>query len=583
MAEILITPGKQLDSNTESVPSPNYLLADNCLSEFNTEAKKATARLHLGVPAVEDTYTQEKVKEVITDNIAVKLDEHINDFDHITQEEIIKMLDGFIRQDGSVPFTQPQSGKTPTKSSHLTTKLYVDQLVSECLKVVDRDRILEQVENSLRDYVKQESFDVTKKQLETDISKQQGIYVKLDGTTPFEAPQIGRDPKASCHLATKGYVDGLLQESIKKILEPYITEKLTSKLKRYALKTSVYDTTQTYSKGEIEEVIDKLVDQSVDLALDGHIHAYDPHNILSKVRDLGYVTNKGRVAFLAPQKGVDAEKKDEFVTLGQVDKKIEELTKLVQNYQPTWITSGPVETTVGFIEDNTILPQKMPFQELMDAIFYGKRIRLTVPDVVDIGAVFPITLCIQGPLDTVNKVEIYQQGELLDILYREQLAETGCATIESLPADSDQEILAKVIYTNGTMHEITRVVKTSLPIFIGILPRWEGSNTITFEELEQLVDLDPNSKFYYEGNEVQVITHQFNFDEDVEQKIVVALPVKYPNLSEMSNSAQVVTQAAFDKIESIPFRIYDNDEVYKIYVYKQDLFSLNTTMNFKFE
>ena len=52
----------------------------------------------------------------------------------------------------------------------------------------------------------------------------------------------------------------------------------------------------------------------------------------------------------------------------------------------------------------------------------------------------------------------------------------------------------------------------------------------------------------------------------------------------MSNSAQVVTSAAFEVIDQIPFQIpgSTSDVIYKIYIYKQDLYSLNTTMKFKF-
>lgn len=57
----------------------------------------------------------------------------------------------------------------------------------------------------------------------------------------------------------------------------------------------------------------------------------------------------------APQKGVDAVEDDELVTKRQLDASIVE--------EPVWITSGPVQTTVGFVEDETDPGEKLNLQE----------------------------------------------------------------------------------------------------------------------------------------------------------------------------------------------------------------------------
>jgi hypothetical protein len=49
----------------------------------------------------------------------------------------------------------------------------------------------------------------------------------------------------------------------------------------------------------------------------------------------------------------------------------------------------------------------MTFQEIMDAIFYGKGISLTVPDYVTITDTFQITACVHGCIDTIDYAEIY--------------------------------------------------------------------------------------------------------------------------------------------------------------------------------
>jgi hypothetical protein len=61
-----------------------------------------------------------------------------------------------------------------------------------------------------------------------------------------------------------------------------------------------------------------------------------------------------------------------LATVGQIKLAINDISKDFENKPPIWITSGPVQTTVGFMEDNTSIPPTMTFQEAMDAIFYGK-------------------------------------------------------------------------------------------------------------------------------------------------------------------------------------------------------------------
>ena len=124
MAETILTPGKDNSSSAEQTPTidPGYLIKDNLLSEFNTEAEKSKVRENLGVLPAENVYTKEEVEPLIAQRISKKLAEHLDSSDHITEEEILDMLVDQIRNDGTTPFIAPQSGKTPTSDSHLTTK-----------------------------------------------------------------------------------------------------------------------------------------------------------------------------------------------------------------------------------------------------------------------------------------------------------------------------------------------------------------------------------------------------------------------------------------------------------------------------
>ena len=590
MAETILTLGKDNSSNIEQTPTvdPGYLVKDKLLSEFKTEAEKSAARQNLGVLPAENVYTKEEIEPVIVEKISRKLAEHLDSSEHITEEEIIELLADLVKTDGTTPFTAPQAGKDPVSNHHLTTKIYVDSLIQNCLKIADKAKILEQVTNTLRDYIKYEDV-YTKDQIYTkeEITSQNSNYVKIDGTTPFERPQSGRTPQISSHLTTKGYVDSLLQ-SHKDDIDPHgFTEKLSNKLRKYALKGTVYDITQTYSREQIDQIIDKLVSVSVEEALRSHKDLDDPHNIIEKVKQLGYVNKDGSVSFTAPQKGVDAKNPQELVTLRQLQSLEKTLKEDITNLpEPIWITSGPVESQVGMVNEGDVLANEVSFQEAMDAIFYGKRVKLTVPELAPIGEKFLITLCIQGSLATVEYVEIYQNGENIGLITREQLQESNCVTIDSLPIDGDAEIVAKVFYTNGSIHEVTATTKVSLPVFVGIINRRQFTNTVTYQQLLELHRQDPqNNVFYDKGKHMQELTHNFNFDEDLEQKIIVALPTNYSNLDKMYNSAQMVTVDAFDIISMIPFAIPGSSEdvIYKLYSYKQDLYSLNSDITFKFK
>ena len=590
MAETILTLGKDNSSNIEQTPTvdPGYLVKDKFLSEFKTEAEKSAARQNLGVLPAENVYTKEEIEPVIVEKISRKLAEHLDSSEHITEEEIIELLADLVKTDGTTPFTAPQAGKDPVSNHHLTTKIYVDSLIQNCLKIADKAKILEQVTNTLRDYIKYEDV-YTKDQIYTkeEITSQNSNYVKIDGTTPFERPQSGRTPQISSHLTTKGYVDSLLQ-SHKDDIDPHgFTEKLSNKLRKYVLKENVYDRTQTYSRGQIDQIIDKLVSISVEEALRSHEDLDDPHNIIEKVKQLGYVNKDGSVSFTAPQKGVDAKNPQELVTLRQLQSLEKTLKEDITNLpEPVWITSGPVESQVGMVNEGDVLANEVSFQEAMDAIFYGKRVKLTVPELAPIGEKFLITLCIQGSLATVEYVEIYQNGENIGLITKEQLQESNCVTIDSLPIDGDAEIIAKVFYTNGSIHEVTATTKVSLPVFVGIINRRQFTNTVTYQQLLELHRQDPqNNVFYDKGKHMQELTHNFNFDEDLEQKIIVALPTNYSNLDKMYNSAQMVTVDAFEIINMIPFAIPGSSEdvMYKLYSYKQDLYSLNSDITFKFK
>ena len=583
----ILTPGYQeiKDPSTKPLDTINYLEKDNYLSEFESEGEKAVVRENLDVYSKDSVYNKTESDTLLDRTIKEAFDKYLNMEDpHGILPTVEEMIEGVVRNDGSTPFLAPQQGVDPVQDYHLATKRFVTRLLTEHTDAEDPHRILPEVEDMLEQYVKQSQV-YFKNQLYTknEIDQQSGQYIKRDGSTPFTKAQIGADPQIDSHLATKRYVDAVMYKHLVDVDPHGFIAILNKRLAQYAKVSNVYDKSQTYSRVQIDSIIRSLVHDAAKEAIIDHVSEFDPHNILAEVRKLKYTKQDGTTPFKAPQKGVDAVDPQDLVTLHQVEEKISE--QLGEPEQPTWITSGPVEAQVGMVKEGDTLASSITFQEAMDAIFYGKRVKLTVPELSSVGESFPITLCIQGSLATVDYAEIWQNGKYLATITKEDLEESGCVTVDGLPIDSDSEVTAKVFYTNGSIHEVTETVSVALPVFIGIIPRWKFGNTVTYNQLLELsLEDSKNNKFYDKGIHLQSIEHSYDFDEDREQKIIVALPVTYNNLAEMSNSAQVVTADAFEVIDQIPFQVpgSTSDIIYKIYIYKQDLYSLNTTMKFKF-
>lgn len=590
----ILTPGCQdtVDVPTTVDESVQYLEKDNFLSEYENESEKSVVRENLNVYPKNAVYTKDETDTNIATTVTTAVNKHLSVEDpHGTLDTVREMITDMAKTDGSTPFTSPQSGVEPISDSHLTTKKFVTRLLNEHTRLVGSDdphQILPEVRTILEKYVK--SSDIfTKSQLYTkqDVDNLLKTFLKKDGSTPFTIAQIGVDPTIDSHLATKRYVDKTLYAHLVDVDPHGFLTILNQRLASYAKIADVYDKTQTYSRSQIDAFINKWVQEAVAGAIAEYMEIVDDR--FESIRQDRYVKQDGSVPFRNPQAGVDAIEPEHLVTLKQVEDKTseikEDLESKIQEKECVWIPSGPVEAQVGMVKEGDTLASSVTLQEAMDAIFYGKRVKLTVPELSNIGASFPITLCIQGSLATVDYAEIWQDGKYLDTITKENLEESGCVTIDGLPIDSNSEVTAKVFYTNGSIHEVIETVSVALPVFIGIIPRWKFGNTVTYNQLLELSLENPkNNKFYDKGIHLQSIEHSYNFDEDREQKIIVALPVTYNNLAEMSNSAQVVTSAAFEVIDQIPFQIpgSTSDVIYKIYIYKQDLYSLNTTMKFKF-
>lgn len=585
----ILTPGCQdtVDVPTTADESVQYLEKDNFLSEYENESEKSVVRENLNVYPKNAVYTKDETDTNIATTVTTAVNKHLSVEDpHGTLNTVREMIADMAKTDGSTPFTSPQSGVEPISDNHLTTKKFVTRLLNEHTRLVGPDdphQILPEVRTILEKYVK--SSDIfTKSQLYTkqDVDNLLKTFLKKDGSTPFTIAQIGVDPTIDSHLATKRYVDKTLYAHLVDVDPHGFLTILNQRLASYAKIANVYDKTQTYSRSQIDAFINKWVQEAVAGAIAEYMETVDDR--FETIRQEKYVKQDGSVPFKAPQKGVDAIDPQDLVTLYQVEEKAENLQEQITNNEPIWKTSGPVESTVGHIDDNTPVPATMSLQEVLDAIFYGKGISISAPDYVTINNKVPVTLCVHGSTGLIDVAELYQDGELTISFVKEDF-ENGCVTTDSLPIVEDTEFTFKVTYTNGAVHEESITVKVALPIFVGLLPKWKFGNVVTWNYLEELASEEPNNnQFISSSNNLNQISINYGFQDAKLRHPFVVVPVSYPDLDNMSTTPQKFGIDAFDVIDMIPLKVpgVEKDIIFKIYIYRQALSSLNQEVTFNF-
>lgn len=587
--DTILTPGGEEVIQPTPQETNQYLEKDNYLSEFQTEEEKAVVRENLGVHARDQVYTKTESNTKLDESIKKAFDKYLNMEDpHGILPTVEEMIEGVVRDDGSTPFKAPQTGVDPIQDFHLATKRFVTKILRDHLAEKDPHKILADVEDKLEQYVKQSEV-YFKNQLYTrnEVDKLGGQFIKKDGTTPFTKAQIGADPQIDSHLTTKRYVDGVIYNHLTDVDPHNFISLLNNRLAAYAKSKNVYDKSQTYSRIQIDSIIRSLVGDAAKEAIQEHLNEFDPHNILAEVRKEKYIKQDGTIPFRAPQKGVDAVDPQDLVTLHQVQEEVESIKQVVQEKEPIWLTSGPVEATVGQVLEDTDVPSSLTFQEIMDAIFYGKSISIELDEYVTITETTPVMVCIHGSLGMVSYAELYQ-GDTLIYTFKKEDFENGCVTVDSLPVLQDTEFTFKVYFTNGAVHEETATIKCAMPVFVGLLPKWKSGHTVTYEYLEELQNEDLNktqNQFLSYGNDVTSIPFTYEFKDSKFRHPFVVVPIDYPDLESMTTQSQSFTIEAFEVIDRIPMAIpgVEDDIIYKIYIYRQALSSLNQKVTFNFK
>lgn len=592
----ILTPGCQVTEDTPSIidETVQYLEKDNYLSEYENEAEKSVVRENLNVYPKNAVYTKDETDSNIATTVTTAMNKHLSVEDpHGTLNTVKEMITDMAKTDGSTPFTSPQSGVEPISDSHLTTKKFVTKLLNEHTRLIGSDdphQILPEVQTILEKYVK--SSDIfTKSQLYTkqDVDKLLTSFLKKDGTTPFTIAQIGVDPTIDSHLATKRYVDKTLYAHLVDVDPHGFLTILNQRLASYAKIANVYDKTQTYSRTQIDAFINKWVQEAVEASIAEYMETVDDK--FESIRQDHYVKQDGSVPFKNPQAGVNATEPEHLVTLQQIDDKTSELKEnleaQIKDKESLWITSGPVETTVGFVEDNTPMPATMTLQEVCDAIFYGNGISMDVPEYVVITKTCPITLCIHGSTALVQVAQLFQNDKVIYTFTGDDFKD-GCITVDSEPLLEDAEFKFKVTYTNGSVHEQTATVKCYMPVFVGLLPKWKTGSTITMDYLIQLCEEDTDGtqdRFINYGGDLKSFTFKYVFTDASLRHPFIVLPESYPNLETMVTKSQSFGVDAFNVINNIPLKVpgVEKGIIFKIYIYKEALATLNQEVTFNFE
>lgn len=560
----------------------NSFLIDNYFSELETNNQKGIARENLGVYGKTDLYTQVEVDN----NIGKAVNDAVKsllaaDDPHQILPKVYTLLTDYVREDGTTPFTAPQVGVDPLLDNHLATKGSVIELINSHVKKVDPHNTMELVYETLKEYVlaknvypKSEVY--TKEQVDKSIKS----FVKTDGTTPFVAPQSGVSPIVDQHLTTKHYVDNkLFKHEVETDPHGFLTI-LNQRLNNYYKTTETYSKQETYSRAQIDKIINTLVVDAARQAIQEHIRQYDPHESLKEVYKEHYVKRDGSVPFTAIQKGIEGIEDNDLATVGQVNRIKKQLSEQFNNIQANWVTSGPVQTTVGFMEDNGDVPPVMTFQEVMDAIFYGKVIDVKAPDTVAVGTNAKVTMYIRGN-SLIKDAKLYQNEKLIGTYTIEDFLNWE-VTIDSEPILNNTTFTFIVTYINDQVQNVSTMTKVSYGAFVGNVPKMCMPGDLNHKTMLDLVDLG-QATIYSVNEDVNTIIHNFDFvSPNNPQKLVLALPAEYNQLDYMHTASQHFSKDAF-YVENVPVVIPGISEpiLFTYYVYNEPLVAFNSEVIFK--
>ena len=282
---------------------------------------------------LEEAIRPQDAETMMDEKIKAAINSHVKDVDpHDILTQVTEILKGYVKADGSIPFTAPVSGKAPQAASDFATREYVDTALGAHERDMDDPhqtmvKVKEELTKyALSDDVYPKSQTYTQAEMDTMIKN----VVKSDGTTPFKVPQKGVYPKSSADLSTKAYVDDVMNAHKSDSDAHGFITTLENRLKNYYTKSEVIPANETYTRAQIDSKIESLMTPVIDSAINKHIMADDPHGTLAAVRMMNYVKADGSVPFTARQKGVAGVEQNDLATIGDIDFRVNGLKQEVE-------------------------------------------------------------------------------------------------------------------------------------------------------------------------------------------------------------------------------------------------------------
>lgn len=540
----------------EKLQEPSkYLEVDKKLKEIADNNYQEQARGYLGVPSKEElTILINRLSELqeSLDTIKEQVDNYsensVNSINDIKDE-----LSLFVKTDGSRPFENTPlvnnqalitEYKVNKKLESYPTESKVASLISDALRILDQYAPKNSVYDTEHSYCKK------------------AIDRKLNDEYVSKTDLTSRDYATNCQVKRK------INEHNQEYNAHNFENRIKEELRGYYKKTEVWPRSCTYSRAEINSIIDKLVDDAYDdliekhLNITQHLDAFDVQNIVAEYAKNHLVDNK------------------------TLEDAILSVREDCEKHKPIWRTSGAVLTTVGFVEDNSILPPELTLQQILDQIFYGSKISITADETSNPFEMVDVTMCLHTGLP-IKSITLYANGVEIDSFIEEEFEE-GCITRSYGPILEDTEFTFTVVYDDPDSTELSDSTTVSIqcPIFVGIIPKMKAQDTITMKYLKDLIKYDPDNNEF--TNSLPVV-HKYNFKDPKLQKLIVGIPTSFnKELDNMTNGIQKFDREAFDfhKIELVFAN--ENQSVkniyqyYDFYTYEQPLSSLNSEVTFNF-
>lgn len=270
---------------------------------------------------------------------------------------------------------------------------------------------------------------------------------------------------------------------------------------------------------------------------------------------------------------------------------INSIKELLVVPDPTWITSGPVQSTVGYLEESTSVPATMTLQQICDLIFYGNVANLEVPKYVSLGNNFQITVQMYRDVDTLQYINVFQNGKLIKTIRPSEFI-NGSISFTSTMKVEETIVSATFIFKDGTSYTLEQEIISKSEIipdpkpdtiqgFVGTFP--ENYSSITTDYLNQLIASDSiNNEFFEYTQNTKTVTKEYNFTDSQSKKLVIIVPKECSDLQNIITSSQSFGTDSFD-VTNIDL-IFNGEVVnYKMYIYKQPLLRLNSKIVYKFK